>query len=366
MRIRVAVPSMVLARASLFRYSLPFVDPLTVADETLTVRKGLLLRLEAECGATGWGEAAPLIGFSRETLAEADRALDRVAGRLPGQSVGESAEDRLTEIITSPVPPSVQFAIDSARIDLAADGRGIPVAQWLDGRETVELNGLITAETADLRSAAQRYLRRGFRTVKLKVGREDIDEDVRRVWALADALGDKGRIRLDANRAWTVAEAVSFADALDAGTVDYVEEPLSNPERLPALAAQTGMPVALDETTREWAPRDLSETKFVAAVVLKPTLLGGLTTVRRWAQSARAADAVPVVSASYESGVGVRMLAALASSLSTAAAGLTTYEQLDTDVLAPRLSMEGPTVDVAAMTHSTVHQRRITRTSVYE
>lgn len=353
-------------RASLYRYSLPLAAPLAVGGGQIEAREGLLLCVETQDGAMGWGEAAPLPGFSRASVDEAESALDRVADWLLGRPVASPLENSVPEGHPAGMPPSVQFASEGALLSLAADHQGTPVVQRLGGRDRVELNGLIPANTADLPAAAERYRQRGFQTVKLKVGREEIRDDVQRVHRLAEGMGTAGTIRLDANRAWTVEEAVSFAEALGPVPLEYIEEPLASPKRLSAFTARTGMPIALDETTREWTPDRLSEIGSVAAVVLKPTLLGGLTTVQRWARAARSADAVPVVSASYESGVGIRLLTALAANLSTAAAGLSTYEQLAADVLVPRLSMEGPIVEGGALDKSTVDRSRLTNIAVHE
>jgi O-succinylbenzoate synthase len=82
----------------------------------------------------------------------------------------------------------------------------------------------------------------------------------------------------------------------------------------------------------------------VAAVILKPTLIGGLSVTRRWARRARAVGASVVISSAYESGVGTRILVALAAACSDVPVGLSTYTQLEDDVLRPRLALEGPTV----------------------
>jgi O-succinylbenzoate synthase len=73
-----------------------------------------------------------------------------------------------------------------------------------------------------------------------------------------------------------------------------------------------------------------------------------------WAQR-RNAD--PVISASYESGVGLRMLVALAAAYSDVPAGLSTYTRLADDVLRPRLSLDGAWVEVAPLDQSSVERR---------
>jgi O-succinylbenzoate synthase len=349
-----------ITRARCFRYQLPLDPPLPSEDGPLSEREGLLLRLTDEAGITGWGEAAPLPGFSRESAGEAGAALARAAEALEGQSYADpGAHARPNPDRWAELPPSVQFAVESALLELhaAAQGRTFPALVGTEG-DQVRLNALISADAPDVRRAAERCWEDGYRTLKLKVGRRAVGDDVRRVHAVADVVGEGGRIRLDANRAWSVGDAVQFAEALGPVPLEYVEEPLADPSALPDFAGRTGLPVALDETTREQPPEALDELAPIAGVVLKPTLLGGVTTVRHWAAAARAQDAALVLTGAYESGVGIRMIAALAAALTDAAAGLLTYDRLAEDVLTPRLAM-GPTVRVADAYDSLVEEARL-------
>lgn len=352
---------MTITRARCFQYRLPLDPPLPGEDGPRTERRGVLLRLTADSGATAWGEAAPLPGFSRETTAEAATALSRIAAQIEPRTAAEwSSDEGLPAGTKAPPPRSVQFAVESARLALRAAVQDRSVSAELGAtRDTVSLNTLLPADTEAVAVAAKRCWADGYRTLKLKVGRRSVAADVRRVHALAEVVGANGRIRLDANRAWSVAEAEQFADALGPVPLEYVEEPLADPSALPPFAVRTGLPVALDETTRERTPDDLEAFAPVAGVVLKPTLLGGISTVRRWAKAARALDATPVLTGAYESGVGIRMLAALAAALTDAPAGLLTYDRLADDVLTPRLRM-GPTVSLTEAYDRVVEEAQLT------
>jgi len=93
-----------------------------LGTRTLHERRGLLLRLEGADGAVGWGEAAPLPGFSTETLDEATHRLRRRAEELSGVELMESViDDVLRRQAGDEEPPSVQFAVTSAIAELWAD-----------------------------------------------------------------------------------------------------------------------------------------------------------------------------------------------------------------------------------------------------
>lgn len=344
---------MLVRSAHCYRYTVPLTVPLQLGGQTIEERRGVLLSLEGVDGRRGWGEAAPLPGFSDETTEEASEELSRLAASLPGTEI-PTWEDEPNAGGPETHMPSVQFALDSARLELAAQFEGRSVAEVLgSSSQVVRLNALITDDVRNVEPAVEKCRAAGFEAVKMKVGRRSIAEDVTRVRTARRVLSNAVSLRLDANRAWTFEQAVAFVDGVRDVQLTYIEEPLRNPDRLSELVETTGVPVALDETTREM-DQDALDGASIAAVVLKPTLLGGVRTVCRWARQACAENVVPVMSASYESGVGVRMLVSLAAAWATAPAGFSTYARLETDVLHPRLPVDGPTVEVDRLYDGTV------------
>ena len=87
---------------------------------------------------------------------------------------------------------------------------------------------------------------------------------------------------------------------------------------------------------------------WASAAVLKPTLLGGVGATIRRAAEARSVGVRPVLSAAFESGVGLRGVAALAAATGAEPAGLDTYRWLAADVLGP-LPFDRPRVDVVGL-----------------
>jgi len=343
------------ADIDLYRYDLPLTDPLPLGASTVRHRRGLLVRLTAEDGTAGWGEAAPLPGFSDETLADVVSRTQSLASRWAGASVSLSTETLDASLRALPLgqdePRSLRFALESAAVALHAAAEEVPLASVLGTpRSTVALNALLTSPQENGREEAVRLREAGYRAVKVKVGRGPVPVEAECVRAIHEALGDATALRLDANRAWSLETAIQFAEALRGVEVAYLEEPLSDPGQLRTFAARTGLPVALDETTREEGLAALRDGHPASAVVLKPTLLGGIQKTRQWMQMARDHDITPVLSAAYESGMGLRMLLALAATGPDVSVGLTTYERLAADVLAPRIPLGGPTARVDAVT----------------
>ena len=121
---------------------------------------------------------------------------------------------------------------------------------------------------------------------------------------------------------------------------------------MPDLVRHFGVPVALDESLVGMEPDGLGDHRYARAVVLKPTLLGGISRTLLMAERALRLGMTPVVSSAYESGIGTAALVALAAIIGVrpVPAGLDTYRMMAGDVLETPLGLPAPSVDVAATT----------------
>ena len=333
----------------IFRYRLPLARPLTLAGRVVHERRGVLVRIDSDSGATGWGDVAPLPAFSRESLEDAETELAALRESLRGAEIhfpGRDPESR-PGLATVPVAsPSVRFGLETALASLSArvEPEADPGLPWFDG--AVPVSGLLAGSRAQVLACARRLRDAGFRAVKLKVGTRPVPEDVALCRAVRAVLGDGIALRLDANRSWELEQAVRFGRALGDAGVEYLEEPLRDPSRLDDFFGATGIAVGLDESLLELRPVDLDNRKAIGAVVLKPTLLGGVGRAREWVARALAMNIRPVVSGCFESGVGVLALAGLAWSCTGDAvpSGLDTYRWLGADVVRPRIPIQAGSV----------------------
>ena len=229
----------------------------------------------------------------------------------------------------------------------------------------VPVNGLLAGPREQVLADARRLGDGGGRAVKLKVGSRPVVEDVELTRAVRDTIGDGVGLRLDANRSWTLEQAVAFGQELGACDVEYVEEPLREPEHLREFFDATGIPVALDESLLKLRPDDLEGRCEVGAVVLKPTLLGGITKARQWVAKAAELDIRPVVSSCFESGVGLLALAEFAwmAIRGSVPAGLDTYRWLGVDVVEPRIPFRPGAIE---WNKATAQAHRIDRSRLTE
>jgi O-succinylbenzoate synthase len=225
-------------------------------------------------------------------------------------------------------------------------------------RDAVPVN--VTVPAVGPEAAHAIVTRGGCRTAKVKVAEpgQTLADDQARLEAVRDALGPNGRIRIDANGAWSVDDAVAAIAVLDraAGGLEYVEQPSPSVEDLAAVRRKVAVPIAADESIRRAEdPYRVRDLEAADVAVLKVQPLGG---VRACLRIAEEIGLPVVVSSALETSVGIAAGVALAAALPDLpyACGLATVQLLTDDVaVLPLLPVDGalpvvrPDVDEAAL-----------------
>lgn len=177
----------------------------------------------------------------------------------------------------------------------------------------------------------------GARGAKLKVGLYEAIRDSLTVNMLLSALPDLRR-RLDANRRWTRDRALQFARYLAPdclSRIDFLEEPCGRPADSLAFAAQTGIPIAWDESARE-PGFTLHAAPGVAALVVKPSLTGTQARCRHPLDRAQGFGLTAVISSGVESSLALTQLSRLAHWLTPAVTpGLDTLSLMQAPLVRP-------------------------------
>ena len=172
--------------------------------------------------------------------------------------------------------------------------------------------------------------------MKLKVG---IGDDAGRVAAVRAALGPEPRLRLDANGAWTVEEAVRAIEALAPAGLELVEEPVHGLAALRELRERVHVRIAMDETAAE--PGALA-SGAADAVCLKLGRCGGISALLACATLVRASGAEPYVASTFDGPLGIAAALHAAAALRIdAACGLSTLDLFDDDVEHPFAVRDG-------------------------
>ncbi len=337
----------------IFSFRLPLIQPIVIKGIPMPARSGLLIRMASDAGAAGWGDIAPLPGFSSERLEDARAQLFRLRPSIQNTELPDSWSPLVDNL---PILPNTREWSSSVRF-------GIELALWnlcpVMGRtkgarnsnaehcRKVFINGLLTGRKDEIVTQARELSGSGYRAVKLKVGGKSVEEDIRLTLKVRETIGRSVGLRLDANGAWTLEEALKFSKGVEQSGIDYIEEPLRDPYKLDAFSLASALPVALDETLRDHPIEKLVKIKTLKAIVIKPTLLGGFHRSNQLALKARELGLQPVVSSAFETGIGIAGLARWAAVVAGGVpVGLDTYRWLAEDVLLSGIDVSNGAVDL--------------------
>jgi L-alanine-DL-glutamate epimerase-like enolase superfamily enzyme len=193
-------------------------------------------------------------------------------------------------------------AVDMALWDLKGVKLGAPLWSLLGGnsdRVTCYAGGVDLDFTLDaLLAQTDRNLAKGFRAIKMKVGRKRLAEDVERVAAMRKHLGDGFPLMVDANMKWSADEAIRAARAFQPFELTWLEEP-TIPDDVAGhvrIVREGGVPVAAGENLRTpWEFKQLVAEGGVTFPEPDVTNCGGITAFMKIAHLAEAFN-LPVTS----------------------------------------------------------------------
>ena len=217
----------------LFRYSLTLKKPLRMLGQELHERTGMILRLHHEnhgnstANNFGEGEIAPLPGMHPESLSEAEK---QIRNYLSGKrsAAGQSPQNLFASVLFG-LDMSLRTLFKSRKVsefhDSEASGRNFKPAKSNISGSIIPVNGLATGSGIALQRECEQLQKDGFKTIKLKVGRLTLQEDIERVQLARKILGNETSLRLDANRAWEWDDALIFARAVRTAKSNTVKNP---------------------------------------------------------------------------------------------------------------------------------------------
>lgn len=238
------------AEVWLFRFSLE--KPFRIALGTTTEKTEIIVALYDNRGRVGWGEASPsarILGCTPETtLAALDLLIPELLGEDP-RRLGYLV-DKMDRVLLGNA--AAKAALDLALHDLVGQIYGEPVWRLLGGSlaEPVETDFTVGIdEPKKMGEEAKALVEAGFRAIKVKVG-EDPVQDVARVRAVREAIGEKVRMWIDANQGWTRAQAVWALSRMAEYGVEFVEQPVpaEDLEGLAWVRQRSPIPVMADES----------------------------------------------------------------------------------------------------------------------
>jgi o-succinylbenzoate synthase len=289
--------------------------PLWSAGGLHEQRELLIVKVQRAEGDFGFGEASPLPGYSRGSVAECEHTLQALPPWQLSALASLESSAEILESVSACVPdgvPAARFALETALLDRLSRGRGAPVSKLLgellgQAPRPIGLCALLGTEDPEL--AARRVeleLSTGVRTFKVKIGPERFTPSQQSLLrGLRARFGADFELRLDANQSLRRETIAQDLAAIAEHQPQFLEEPLLG--LTPDEARVCPCPLGFDESLQDMPVsrlRAFLALPRAAVLVLKPTALGGIHACIRLAQLARALGHDVVVSHTLEGPVG--------------------------------------------------------------
>ena len=281
-----------------------------------------ILRDEPE--VVGWGEAAPLPKLSIDDLPDFEEVLSNICKRLSGSSVFAS-EQGILDWVKSHVPenyPSIRFAMETALLDLLHGGqKKIFDTPFYNEAKPIPINGLIwMGEKEFMLDQIDKKLAEGYTCIKMKIGAIDFGQECELLGYIRKQYStDQVTLRVDANGAFSPEDALGKLKILHEFDLHSIEQPIRQGqlEAMQSLCISSPLPIALDEELigiHDYRDKKkLLETIRPQYIILKPTLVGGVSSCREWIDLASSLGIGWWMTSALESNIGLNAIAQFTS-----------------------------------------------------
>lgn len=234
--------------------SIPTIMPYVLSFGTVTAATSVLIKLHTDNGLYGIGDTSPCPTFSYESPESVvsilrDYLYPAVKGMDPHNI--ELIHKRMDEAVKG--NPFAKAAIDIALYDISGKYFNVPIYKLLGGccrKEFPLLWPLMGADAETNAKEAKNAVKRGFRSVMVKVGHNDPDIEIERVAAVRKAVGDEVIIIPDANQGWTPQIAIQCIRKMEPYNVAFVEQPVPqwDIDGLALVREAVNTPISADES----------------------------------------------------------------------------------------------------------------------
>ena len=286
-------PPLVIRRVDAIPVALPLKKPMRMAGVEITHALNVVVRIEAEDGTIGWGEAASAPTMTGDTLGGLVAAIrDYLAPTLVGKDAWkrQALVRRMKAVLHGNT--GAHSAVEMALLDLAGRAANVPLIDLVGSalRRGVAPMWLLGNDTAD-EDIAEAHEREaaGFHFFKLKVGVKPSDAEIVGTLALRAALGLDVPLCADANCGFTVGTARRYLEGTRAANLLFLEQPLGHADLdgFAALARNAPVPLGVDEGIHSLADIDAHARAGAGGVSLKLIKLGGIGPALEAAQLCR-------------------------------------------------------------------------------
>ncbi len=255
-------------------------EPFVIATGTMDYAQNTLIKVYTDVGLIGYGECSAfpmIVGETQDTCL----ALARDFARIWKGKSALSLEERLADLDAYIARnATIKSAFDMALYDLAAKHEDKPLYEFLGGAvKPITTDITVGIGTPDaMAEKALSFVKNGASILKVKLGKEP-REDIHRIRAIRQAIGDDIPIRLDANQGWSYEAAVEVLSALATLNIQFCEQPMRTycDHLLPALRENVSIPIMADESCYDHHDAErLIGTHSCDAINIKLAKSGGI------------------------------------------------------------------------------------------
>jgi L-Ala-D/L-Glu epimerase len=269
---------------------LPLRRPYVLSYRTFTEFEPIIVEVRDADGRIGWGEGHISPGSSSETREDGWAFCQEHAAAVVGKDTTAAKAMIASKMGASKVAATALLTA----IEMLEDH---PLLRIDREAKLPLLAPFNSSEPKEITEEVERLLEDGFRTFKIKVGK-NAGDDARRVKAIQQAIEGRATIRLDANRAYSEVDACRFAGALDPSGIELFEQPCGSDqwEANAKVASVSPVPIMLDEPICALADVERAGSiKNIGFCKLKLKRFGGLDLVREALDAVRANGMEPVL-----------------------------------------------------------------------
>jgi len=226
--------------------------PFTIATGTMNFAQNIFIRIHTDEGVTGVGECSAFPMITGETQSTCFEMAKDFAAVLKNKNALE-IEDRMNELHAfTAYNGTIKSAFDMALYDIAAQWMSLPLYKFLGGlgKKILETDLTIGISSPEqMATQAKEFIERGVRILKIKLGKNG-KEDVRRIELIRNEVGEKIKLRIDANQGWSYTDAVEVLTELGKHNIEFCEQPLHKHDDhlLPQLKKISPVKIMADES----------------------------------------------------------------------------------------------------------------------
>jgi len=239
-------------RIGIYKLLIPLREPFVISLGAQYNAESIIVVIGAGDEFVGYGECSPYMSINGESIDTCFIVAQYLARTLKGKDALDIKDCVQAMDKTIYGNNSIKSAFDMALYDIAAQRDGVPLFQFLNGKND---KPLVTDYTVSLGEAkkmaadAAKYKAEGFPVIKVKLG-ESTYKDAERIHLIREAVGYEIPLRIDANQGWDVKTAIATLKELKRYNIQHCEEPIPRWEytRLRKVRKKSPIPIMADES----------------------------------------------------------------------------------------------------------------------